>query len=289
MDYRECCRMGQEMLEGAGIREGALEARLLLEHVCGTDHNTLLAHGDRPVSPREEKLYLQALEKRRERRPLQHITGRQEFMGLSFEVGEDVLIPRQDTEILVEEVLRQLQDGMRVLDLCTGSGCILISLLHYNNWCEGVGTDLSQRALEVAERNAGRLLEPDKKWSFLQGDLFAPVEGKFDFIVANPPYIKTRELEELMPEVRDYEPRLALDGGEDGLDFYRRIIGESGEYLMSGGRLYFEVGWDQGDAVRTLMEKAGYQEVEVVRDYAGLDRVVCGICLPGRKGVFENV
>ena len=276
MDYRECCRMGQEMLEGAGIREGALEARLLLEHVCGTDHNTLLAHGDRPVSSREEKLYLQALEKRRERRPLQHITGRQEFMGLSFEVGEDVLIPRQDTEILVEEVLRQLQDGMRVLDLCTGSGCILISLLHYNNWCEGVGTDLSQRALEVAERNAGRLLEPDKKWSFLQGDLFAPVEGKFDFIVANPPYIKTRELEELMPEVRDYEPRLALDGGEDGLDFYREITPSAAGYLKPGGWLLYEIGWNQGRAVSELLRDCGYQKVKVIQDLSGLDRVVLG-------------
>ena len=278
MTYRECYEQGCRTLQAAGIEEAALDARLLLEAVCGTDRNDLLVHGEQPVAPEAEEKYLNWIRQRAEHIPLQQLTGEQGFMGLTFSVNEHVLIPRQDTEILVEEVLKELHDGMRVLDMCTGSGCILLSLLHYSNDCEGLGVDLSAEALEVAGRNVLKVLTPEKAEHahFLQSDLFEKVEGKFEIIVSNPPYIASAEVEKLMPEVRDHEPRMALDGTEDGLYFYRRIIEEAGKHLVSSGMLFFEIGYDQGQAVSELMREHGYREVQVVQDYAGLDRVVFG-------------
>ena len=278
MTYRECYEQGCRTLQAAGIEEAALDARLLLEAVCGTDRNDLLVHGEQPVSPEAEEKYLNWIRQRAEHIPLQQLTGEQDFMGLTFSVNEHVLIPRQDTEILVEEVLKELHDGMRVLDMCTGSGCILLSLLYYSNDCEGLGVDLSAEALEVAGRNVLKVLTPEKAEHahFLQSDLFEKVEGKFEIIVSNPPYIASAEVEKLMPEVRDHEPRMALDGTEDGLHFYRRIIEEAGKHLVSSGMLFFEIGYDQGQAVSELMRTEGYCDVQVVQDYAGLDRVVLG-------------
>lgn len=278
MTYRECYEKGSRILNEAGIEESTLDARLLLEAVCGTDRNDLLVHGEQPVAPEAEEKYLNWIRQRAEHIPLQQLTGEQDFMGLTFSVNEHVLIPRQDTEILVEEVLKELHDGMRILDMCTGSGCILLSLLHYSNDCEGLGVDLSAEALEVAGRNVLKVLTPEKAEHahFLQSDLFEKVEGKFEIIVSNPPYIASAEVEKLMPEVRDYEPRMALDGTEDGLYFYRRIIEEAGKHLVSSGMLFFEIGYDQGQAVSELMRTEGYCDVQVVQDYAGLDRVVLG-------------
>lgn len=278
MTYRECYEQGCRTLQATGIEEAALDARLLLEAVCGTDRNDLLVHGEQPVAPEAEEKYRNWIRQRAEHIPLQQLTGEQGFMGLTFSVNEHVLIPRQDTEILVEEVLKELHDGMRVLDMCTGSGCILLSLLHYSNDCEGLGVDLSAEALEVAGRNVLKVLTPEKAEHahFLQSDLFEKVEGKFEIIVSNPPYIASAEVEKLMPEVRDHEPRMALDGTEDGLYFYRRIIEEAGKHLVSSGMLFFEIGYDQGQAVSELMRTEGYCEVQVVQDYAGLDRVVLG-------------
>ena len=278
MTYRECYEQGCRTLQAAGIEEATLDARLLLEAVCGTDRNDLLVHGEQPVMPQAEEKYLHWIRQRAEHIPLQQLTGEQDFMGLTFSVNEHVLIPRQDTEILVEEVLKELHDGMRVLDMCTGSGCILLSLLHYSNDCEGLGVDLSAEALEVAGRNVLKVLTPEKAEPahFLQSDLFEKVEGKFEIIVSNPPYIASAEVEKLMPEVRDHEPRMALDGTEDGLLFYRRIIKEAGKHLVNSGMLFFEIGYDQGQAVSELMRAGGYREVQVVQDYAGLDRVVLG-------------
>ena len=278
MTYRECYEQGCRTLQAAGIEEATLDARLLLEAVCGTDRNDLLAHGEQPVMSQAEEKYLNWIRQRAEHIPLQQLTGEQDFMGLTFSVNEHVLIPRQDTEILVEEVLKELHDRMRILDMCTGSGCILLSLLHYSNDCEGLGVDLSAEALEVAERNVLKVLTPEKAEHahFLQSDLFEKVEGKFEIIVSNPPYIASAEVEKLMPEVRDHEPRMALDGTEDGLHFYRRIIKEAGKHLVNSGMLFFEIGYDQGQAVSELMRAQGYREVQVVQDYAGLDRVVLG-------------
>lgn len=282
LTYAEIYQWGFGELSSAGIDEAKTDARLLLEWCCGTDRNTLLAHGERPISGEEYEQYMNCIAVRKQHVPLQHITGEQEFMGLTFIVNGKVLIPRQDTEVLVEEVMRHLHDGMRILDMCTGSGCILLSLLRYSNDCTGVGVDLSEEALQVAGKNAERILgaqadDRTKVW-FRQGDLFAGVaEGdKFDIIVSNPPYIETDVIESLMPEVREHEPRVALDGHEDGLFFYRRILEQAGRFLAGGGMLFFEIGYDQGEQVSRLMEEAGYMNVEVIKDFAGLDRVVCG-------------
>lgn len=277
MIYRECYDKARALLEDAGLEEAALDARLLLEHVCSTNRNDLLVHGDREVTAEQQEQFFDAIRRRQARIPLQHITGVQEFMGLEFAVNEHVLIPRQDTEILVEEVMKDEYDGSRILDMCTGSGCILISLLHYSNWCRGVGVDISASALEVAEQNACKLLPQEKRPTFIESDLFEKVEGTFDIIVSNPPYIRTAVINTLMPEVKEHEPMQALDGTEDGLFFYRKIVEEAPTYLNKGGRLYFEIGYDQGTEVSELMENAGFMQVRVIKDYAGLDRVVSGV------------
>lgn len=279
MNYRKLYETGKDRLEKAGIQEAALDARLLLEEVCRTDRNTLLVHGDRAVTEEEETQFRIFIERRSTHEPLQQITGWQEFMGLRFSVTEDVLVPRQDTETLVEEVMRYLRDGMEILDVCTGSGCILLSLLRYSNGCRGVGCDISEKALAVAEQNAKEL---GISAQFIQSDLFESIEGRFEYIVSNPPYIRKDMIPTLMEEVRDHEPLIALDGGEDGLDFYRKITREATEHLYSGGMLFFEIGYDQGEAVKLLMEEEGYEEVTVSQDLAGLDRVVYGT-FNGRK------
>lgn len=276
MTYQEAYDWGKKQLEEQQISDAALDARLLLEYVCHTNRNDLLVHGNRPLDDIASACYKAYVEKRAKHIPLQHMLHNQEFMGLSFYVNEHVLIPRQDTEILVEEVMRGLFDGMRILDLCTGSGCILLSLLHYSNDCQGTGTDLSDEALAVAKENAERF-RLDNRARFIKSDLFEKVEGIFDIVVSNPPYICRDVIASLMPEVRDHEPVMALDGGPDGLFFYREIISQADRYLTHGGSLYFEIGYDQGEAVSRLMEENGYREVRVVKDYAGLDRVVYGI------------
>lgn len=277
MNYRQVYELGKSRLEEADVAEAALDARILLEHVCGTSRNDFLVHGDREVAEAQIDQYIECIWRRQSREPLQHITGVQDFMGLEFAVNEHVLIPRQDTEILVEEIMKDEFDGSRILDMCTGSGCILISLLHYSNWCKGVGVDISSAALAVAKENANKLLPEEKRPVFVESNLFEAVEGTFDIIVSNPPYIRTKVIETLMPEVKDFEPMQALDGYEDGLYFYRRIVEEAGGYLNKDGRLYFEIGHDQGIEVSELMKSAGYEQVRVIKDYAGLDRVVCGV------------
>lgn len=277
MNYQACYEWGRKQLEAAGVQEARLDARLLLETACAVSFSDLLAHGERTVEPAAEERYREWISLRASHIPLQHITGYQEFMGLEFLVSDKVLIPRQDTEILVEEVLRQMTDGSRILDMCTGSGCILLSLLHYSNGCVGVGADISADALGVAEENAKRLgIQAD----FIQSDLFEKVTGKFDYIVSNPPYIASGQIGELMEEVRLHEPLIALDGHEDGLFFYRKIVCACEAFLKRGGSLYLEIGCDQGEAVKSLMENVGFHEVEVTKDYAGLDRVVSGVWYP---------
>ena len=280
MQYGKLYEEGTRILADAGIeeREAKLDARFLLEHVCGTTLQTLLLNKERPVSAEEEGAYRELIAQRRERVPLSYITGKRDFMGLTFEVTRDVLIPEQDTENLAEEIMRHLCGGERILDLCTGSGCILLSLLSYSNGTTGVGTDLSGKALEIAARNAERLglLE---RTAWRQGDLFDAVGGdeRFDLIVSNPPYIRSEVIPSLAAEVSVYEPRLALDGGKDGLYFYRKIIPGSVSRLVTGGMLFLEIGSDQAEEVSALMRDAGFYEVRTIRDYGGNDRIVCGI------------
>ena len=275
MRYKDFYEKGIMKLERAGITEAKLDARLLLEYACGTDHSTLYAHPDREVSDEEASKYEELLSRREKREPVAYILGKWDFMGLSFNVSKDVLIPEQDTEVLVEEALRYCEDGMRVLDLCTGSGCIGLSILNYTNDTNAVCTDISEDALVVAKNNAKSLGFTDRA-EFIKTDLF-PDEGtgKFDVIVSNPPYIETAVIDTLAPEVKDYEPMLALDGSSDGLAFYRRIVSKAGEYLFSSGYLIMEIGYDQAEAVKALLTENGkYHDIEVIKDYAGNDRVV---------------
>lgn len=290
MKYKELYLYGAEKLKNAGVPEAELDARLLLEAVCHTTRNDMLLYPDKEVDEKQKENYVNYIQKREKRIPLQHILGKQEFMGMEFYVNENVLIPRQDTEILVEEAMKHLHDGMHILDVCTGSGCILISLLHYSNDCQGVGIDISEAALSVAKENAARLLDDNteghlgnqQKISFRKGDLFdaLPEMDKFDMIVSNPPYIETKVLETLEPEVSHHEPLIALDGKEDGLYFYRRIVENAGKYLHRDGMLFFEIGYNQAEPVTQLMKDKGFIEVNVKKDYAGLDRVVYGTYLP---------
>ena len=286
MNYKEIYLWGRNELEKAGIGEFELDARLLLEYICHTNRNTLLVHGDREVTLEEGKKYREAIFLRSSRIPLQHITGVQEFMGLEFKVNKHVLCPRQDTECLVEEVMRYLHDGNRILDMCTGSGCILLSLLHYSNYCTGIGVDISKEALNVANENIKFIsgLSRPNPWDentvkLVHSDLFEEIpDEKFDIIVSNPPYIASAVIPTLMEEVRDHEPMSALDGREDGLFFYRKIVAESRKHLTKEGMLFFEIGHDQGQAVSDMMRKAGFQDVTVVKDFGGFDRVVYGNC-----------
>lgn len=275
LTLQQIYREGKETLERAGIAEAGLDAWYLLEYVTGISRASYYGDPGRVVTEEDLCRYRECIEKRAGHIPLQHITGEQEFMGLSFRVNDQVLIPRQDTETLVEEALKYAMPGMRVLDLCTGSGCILISLLHFCPGLTGVGSDISSEALKMARTN-GQRLHVEERAQWLCGDLFEKVTGAFDLIISNPPYIRSAEIEELQEEVRLYDPRIALDGAEDGLLFYRRIIEESKRYLKNGGRLLFEIGCDQGRDVAELLENAGYTEVSVKKDLAGLDRVAAG-------------
>ncbi|MBR6307569.1 MAG: peptide chain release factor N(5)-glutamine methyltransferase [Lachnospiraceae bacterium] len=275
MKYKEAYELGCLRLKAADISDYKTDARLLLEYVCDTTYGDLFTKGDSEVSAECEARYDELLVKRGNHIPLQHLTGRQDFMGLEFLVNENVLVPRADTETLVEEVLKDLHDGMRVLDMCTGSGCILLSLLKFSNDCEGVGVDISEKALEVAKKNS-EALHIDA--TFIQSDLFENVEGKFDILVSNPPYIRTCEIEELMPEVRDHDPFIALNGHETGVFFYEKIVERAPEFLNRGGLLAFEIGCDQGKEVSDIMIRGGFKNVEVINDLCGNPRVVKGFC-----------
>ena len=273
MTLREAWNLGKKRLTAAEVPDADLDAWYLLEWCTGVSRSHYLAYPDEIISHDQEEQYRVSLVKRERRIPLQQITGEQEFMGLSFYVNEHVLIPRQDTEILVEETAKFLRDGMQFLDLCTGSGCILLSLLHLKSGVEGTGVDLSPEALKVAEKNRERL---GAKAALIQSDLFDKIESAFDVIVSNPPYIKRAEIETLMDEVRLHEPYMALDGHEDGLYFYRKIAEEAPKYLRAGGGLFLEIGCDQGACVAELLRQQGFADVKVVKDLAGLDRVVEG-------------
>lgn len=264
--YRE----GQQRLKDSKIAEYQLDAWYLLEHITGITKASYYGEPNREISAELAEDYLTCIERRSKRIPLQHITGVQTFMGHEFFVNEHVLIPRQDTEALVEDALDKIEDEMTVLDMCTGSGCILLSILKRRN-VQGTGADISEEALKVAEKNREHLKLPEVQW--IQSDLFEKVTGSFDVILSNPPYIETKVIESLQEEVRLYDPYIALDGKEDGLYFYGRIIESAKKYIKNGGWLIFEIGYDQAEAVTRLMEQSGYEEIYVKKDLSGLDRV----------------
>ena len=279
MTLRQAYEAGIERLKEAGIEEAGLDAWYLLEYVTGINRATYFADSNQEMKDSHRATYQALISERETRIPLQHLTGVQEFMGLEFRVNEHVLIPRQDTEILVETALEKIntKKPLRVLDMCTGSGCILLSVLSYGRKkCEitGVGVDVSDKALQVAKENA-RNLQVDAEW--IESDLFSGVSEKFDMILSNPPYIPSAVIKTLQPEVREHDPLLALDGKEDGLYFYRKIIEESRNYLQPGGWLIFEIGAEQGEAVSSYLKQNGFVQVAVKKDLTGLDRVVCGV------------
>lgn len=276
MTYYETCRMIQEGFEDAGVPEPAIDARYLVEFVSGFGEAEYLLKRNEQIPAQQYARIGELAARRMKREPLQYIIGSQEFMGLPFICTKDCLIPRQDTEILVERAMKAIGakgDGVRVLDLCTGSGCIIISLAVLCGLKNAQGIDISEAALDVARRNA---TENRVDVEFMCSDLFSAVEGRYDVITANPPYIDTGLIHGLIPEIWKYEPMVALDGGEDGLIFYRKITEQAPDYLKKDGMLLFEIGDTQGDAVAEIMRNRGFREVSVHRDLAGMHRVVEG-------------
>ena len=289
--------MGKQLLVEAGVEEeeAALEVRLLLQESFSLNTAGYLLRKQEPLCKVgiEQTEILQKLhsfyenfEKRRRRIPLAQILGRQSFYGLDFFVNEDVLIPRADTECLVDLVLEDYAElaktekgtslPLRILDLCTGSGCIGISVAKHLPYQELLLVDLSEKALAVAKKNAEKHLGGNVR--LLQSDLLTEVQGKkYSLLLSNPPYIVSRVIPGLEREVSEYEPKMALDGGEDGLLFYRRIAREAKKVLLPGARLYLEIGYDQGESVKDIFQKEGYEEVEVFPDLSGNPRVVRGI------------
>lgn len=280
--YRELYEEGRRILEQAGLPDAALDARFLLEEVCGTNLQTLLVFPEKKVTEEEVNQYRAFIQRRKDREPTAMILGEWDFMGLTFRLNKSTLIPEQDTEVLVETALEELkrrglgEAPLRILDLCTGSGCILLSLLHELRNAGGLGTDLSEEALEAARENAVRL-GLEERAAFRQGDLWEPVgDERFDLIVSNPPYVPTDVIPTLEPEVRCGEPYAALDGGEDGLVFYRRIMKEAAGHLKPSGIIIVESGFDEAAQISALMQDQKLRGIRTVKDYGGLDRVVLG-------------
>ncbi|HHT96390.1 MAG TPA: peptide chain release factor N(5)-glutamine methyltransferase [Clostridiales bacterium] len=266
----ELLKSGEEYLLDSGIEDAKTDAWQLLSHVFKIDRIYFLINQQEKVDKRLYNNYIELILQRSKKTPLQYIIGHVEFMGINIKVTKDVLIPRQETEILVNKVL-EVSSNKTVLDMCTGSACIIVSLAKLGNILKGVGVDISAQALEVARKNAqNNGVDID----FIQSDLFNNINDKFDIIVSNPPYIPTLDIEELMPEVRENEPRIALDGLEDGLDFYRRIINQLDYYLNEQGHIFFEIGYNQGLDVYNMLIDKKFKEVEIIKDLSGFNRIV---------------
>ncbi len=268
--YEQLLLDAAERLKEAEIADADIDAWYLLELVTGMSRASYFLEKYNRPSDEEIRKYEELLEKRISHIPLQHITGRQEFMGLDFMVSEDVLCPRQDTETLVESVL-EYTSGRKVLDVCTGSGCIAVALMKLGNasCCDAV--DLSEAALDIAKQNAEF---NGVSINFIKSDMFEKIDGKYDIIVSNPPYIRPDVIETLMPEVREHEPLMALDGGSDGLDFYRIIAAQSKEHLEENGILAVEIGYDQWEDVSELFRQNGFRDIVRIKDLSQNDRVV---------------
>ena len=270
--YQELLVRGRSLLEEKRVSDADVDSFLLLEYVTGMNRGQFFLKSSGVAQSEEIERYYALIEKRSAHIPLQHITCEQEFMGLPFYVNEHVLVPRQDTECLVELAMNHVK-GKKVLDMCTGSGCIAVSLMLLGEPLECHAVDVSKAALEVAKRNIER---NHARIALIESDLFEKVIEKYDVIVSNPPYIPPKVIEGLSEEVREHEPRLALDGGEDGLDFYRRITREGKAHLSEGGYLFYEIGCEQAADVMAIMQKEGFYNVKCQKDYAGNDRVVYG-------------
>ena len=293
MTLEELYKKGTYELEKAGIENPSVDAFYLLEYAAGLNKTKYLMFKDQPVNDRNITQYMGLIEQRASRIPYQYITGTADFAGLTFEVTPDVLIPRLDTEVLFEQALRKLKYKACVLDLCTGSGALGIALKRYRPDIHVVMSEISDEALEVAERNAGHnhlgvIWEDDSEAALdynirlIKSDLFDDITGaagRFDLIVSNPPYVSESEYEELMPEVRLHEPKLALVSGPEGLDHYSRIAAGAAAFMKDDGVLMLEIGCSQAEAVSAMLAENGFKNIEIIKDLAGLDRVVS--CVKG--------
>jgi len=275
MNCSQVLEEARRRLGAAGVSTSGLDSHVLLAHCIGRDRQFLYAHPERNLSGAEEKRFHALVARREKGEPVAYITGRKEFWSLTFEVTPDVLVPRPDTEILVETVLKLFgrRERVRILEIGTGSGAISVALASELERASITATDSSPKALEVAGRNAANN-DVGERISFLCGDLFEPVRGIYDIVVSNPPYIAEEEFELLSPEVREYEPRRALVGGPTGTEFHRRLIEGAGRFLEVGGWLAMELGARQGDAVEKMLHESGYYDSIFHRDYAGIERVV---------------
>ena len=270
MKYYEILMQGEKALEG--LTESKVDAWILFSEAFHISRAQYLMKRNEEVTL-DTQQYKTWLEQRKKRIPLQYILNKASFMGYDFYVNEDVLIPRQDTEVLVEQALDELKSykNPKVLDMCTGSGCIAISIALIMN-LQVTAVDISKKALEIVEKNCKKL--SCTKVDLIQSNLFDKIDKKFEMIISNPPYIPTKVIEGLEPEVKDFEPKLALDGSEDGLEFYRRLAIDSKKYLVQGGSLLMEIGCEQAKDVRHLLEVNGYTDILVIKDLANLDRVI---------------
>lgn len=279
MRLYELVKKGQGMLEEKGVPDADIDAGLLWQHVAGMNMADMLFDRDVEILAEQETDYMELIERRSAREPLQYITGVQNFMGYDFCTSKNVLIPRQDTEVLVETALnitKHIDGSVDVLDMCCGTGCIGISYGLMRPGSRVVLADISEDAIKTTHKNIEKLCGDTDRFRVVGTDLFENVEGRFDLILSNPPYIKSGVIDTLMPEVRDNEPRLALDGMEDGLYFYRIIVSQARKYIKDEGYVVFEIGNDQAEDVQHLLVESGYDDVHVVRDLCRNDRVVYG-------------
>lgn len=275
--YREFYEEAVRLLRLHGIDNAPHDAMELLEMETGMNRTAYFLHRDEDMPPEQAEMFFRSISRRAKHEPLQHIMGWCCFFGRRFKVSEKVLIPRADTECLVETALKSLERGAAILDMCTGSGCIGITLALEVSGAAVTAADISREALEVAQENARQLQA--KNVTFVESDLFSAFKGenKYDMIVSNPPYIPTAAIEELAVEVKSYDPVIALDGKDDGLYFYTKIINDGLEYLKPQGRMLFEIGCEQARPVMEMMTEAGFTQVQCGKDLAGLDRLVWGV------------
>lgn len=285
MEIKDLIRMGIKKLDRRKYSNPPLECVLLLAYLLDVDKTYIYIHNNEEVPSSVEDKYFSLIDERRKGYPIQYILKEKEFMGISFYIEEGVLIPRPDTEILVQYVLDYIDEkykegDIKIVELGTGSGCISLSIAYYKKNVFVYSVDIDKKANAVAEENSKRLKLPGRV-KILEGDLFQGIKNmglknSVDIIVSNPPYIPEDEIFGLQDEIKKYEPLWALDGGEDGLDYYRRIIPQSKEYLKNRGILVFEMGFDQGRKIKELMEKGNFRNINILKDLQGLDRVITG-------------
>ncbi len=277
---KELLQVGRERLKDVSDTS-ALDARILLRQVLNKDDLYLLTHGEEVVEQELKILFLKKLTERELGKPMAYILGEKEFMGFSFKVTENTLIPRPDTEILVTEAIEKIKERgfHEILDLCSGSGAIGISIAKIMEFTNVTLSDINKEALFVSMEN-GERLGVEKRLQYVESDLFQGITKRFDLITCNPPYINLEDYDALSPGVRDYEPEMALYGGPTGLDFYEKISAQAVNYLNPEGMIIFEIGYDQRQEVERMLEKNGFKNIETLKDLSGRDRVVSGILIP---------